>query len=144
MSKYDTHVKPKFKEIEKWIGEGATQAIIAKKLGISERTLRNYLRKYAEFAELYKSGQIDLVEDLRGTLFKKAKGFQFTETEKTVEYGIVTKEVTKVKTALPDVAAINLLLKNYDKNNWANDPQQLMLKKEELELKKKQVENEDW
>lgn len=144
MSKYETHVKPRFKEIEKWIGEGATQVIIAKKLGISERTLRDYLRKYAEFAELYKSGQIDLVEDLRGVLFKKAKGFQFTETEKTVENGIVTKEVTKIKTALPDVAAINLLLKNYDKSNWANDPQLLELKKEELKIKKEQAENENW
>ena len=144
MSKYDTHVKPRFKEIEKWIGDGATQAIIAKKLGISERSLRSYLKQNAEFAELYKRGQIDLVEDLRGVLFKKAKGFQFTETEKTVENGVITKEVTKVKTALPDVAAINLLLKNYDKDNWANDPQMLELKKKELKIKEKQMEDESW
>lgn len=144
MSKYETHVKPRFKEIEKWIGEGATQIIIAKKLGISERSLRDYLRKYSEFAELYKSGQIDLISDIRGTLFKKAKGFQYTESEKIIENGIATKEIIKTKTALPDVAAINLLLKNYDKYNWANDPQLLELKKEELKIKKEQVENENW
>lgn len=144
MSKYETHVKPRFDEIETWIGQGATQIIIAKKLGISERTLRDYLKKYSEFADLYKSGQIDLVQDLRGVLFKKAKGFQFTETEKIVENGIVTKEVTKIKTALPDVAAINLLLKNYDKENWANDPQLLDLKKQELKMKKEIAENENW
>lgn len=144
MSKYETHVKPRFKEIEQWIGQGATQAIIAKKLGITERTLRTYLKKFSDFSDLYKSGQIDLVEDLRGILFKKAKGFQYTETEKTVEFGKVTKEVIKTKTVLPDVAAINLLLKNYDKDNWANDPQLLELKKEELKLKKEAAENESW
>lgn len=144
MSKYETHVKPRFKEIEEWIGQGATQAIISKKLGITERTLRTYLKKFSDFSDLYKSGQIDLVEDLRGILFKKAKGFQYTETEKTIEYGKVTKEVVKTKTVLPDVAAINLLLKNYDKDNWANDPQLLELKKEELKLKKEAAENDSW
>ena len=37
---------------------------------------------------------------------------------------------------LPDVAAINLCLKNYDKENWSENPQNLELKKQELELKK--------
>ena len=54
MSKYETHVKPRFSEIEKWIGEGATQAIVAKKLGITERTLRTYLKKFSDFSDLYK------------------------------------------------------------------------------------------
>ena len=140
-NKYFTHVKPRFKEIEKWISEGATQANIAKCLGISERSLRDYLRKYSDFAELYKIGKIELVKDLRSVLVKKAKGFQYTETEKILEHGIVVKEVEKIKTALPDVAALNLLLKNYDKANWANDPQMLDLKKKELKLKEKQADD---
>ena len=35
-----------------------------------------------------------------------------------------------------DVAAINLLLKNLDRDNWANDPQVLSLRQQELELRK--------
>lgn len=142
-NKYFTHVKPRFEEIKKWISEGATQTNIAKCLGISERSLRDYLQKYSDFAELYKNGKIELVKDLRSTLVKKAIGFQYTETEKTFEHGIIVKEVEKVKTALPDVAALNLLLKNYDKKNWANDPQMLELKKKELKIKEKQAED-DW
>jgi hypothetical protein len=42
------------------------------------------------------------------------------------------------------VAAINLLLKNYDRQNWENDPQALDLRREELELHKKQLELKEW
>lgn len=142
--KYETYVKPRFKEIKDWIANGATQEQVAKNLGISVRSLIKYLNDYSDFAELYKSGQTDLVKELRGALMKRAFGFQYTESEKTVEYGKVIKEVTKVKTALPDVAAINLALKNYDRENWANDPQMLELKKEELKFKKENFENENW
>ena len=48
----------------------------------------------------------------------------------------VTETITKV--ALPDVAALNLCLKNYDPDNWANDPQMLKIKKEELKIKKEE------
>lgn len=44
----------------------------------------------------------------------------------------------------PDVAALNLALKNYDKDNWANDPQLLELKREELRYKKEQDEKNNW
>jgi hypothetical protein len=44
----------------------------------------------------------------------------------------------------PDVAAINLALKNFDRENWANDPQALELHKRELRLKEKQIKNNDW
>jgi hypothetical protein len=43
---------------------------------------------------------------------------------------IVTKEIDG------DIAAINLLLKNLDKENWSNDPANLELRRQELELRK--------
>ena len=48
------------------------------------------------------------------------------------------------KTAHPDVAALNLCLKNYDKDNWANDPQMLKLKEKELELRKEACDKDNW
>ena len=44
----------------------------------------------------------------------------------------------------PDVAALNLALKNYDPDNWANDPQMLKIREKELKLREKQVENNTW
>ena len=55
------------------------------------------------------------------------------------EYMEITERV-----ALPDVAAINLALKNYDKDEWSNDPALLDLKKQELELKKQLAEANNW
>jgi hypothetical protein len=48
---------------------------------------------------------------------------------KTQYTEITTKEIDG------DIAAINLLLKNLDEN-WSNDPQNLALRKQELELRK--------
>ena len=56
---------------------------------------------------------------------------------------IVKVEVAHKKMA-PDVAAINLALKNYDREDWANDPQMLDIRKKELELKERQIENNEW
>ena len=52
------------------------------------------------------------------------------ETKHKTQYTeITTREVDG------DVAAINLLLKNLDEE-WSNDPQNLALRKQELELRK--------
>ena len=56
---------------------------------------------------------------------------------------LVKREV-KHKQAHPDVAAINLALKNYDKDNWSNDPQMLELRKKEIELRERQIEQNEW
>ena len=71
-------------------------------------------------------------------------GFEYKETEiteKTGEKGVETITKTIIKQALPDVAALNLALKNYDKDNWSNDPAMLDIKKAELKLKQKAAEN---
>lgn len=166
-NKYETHVKPFLNQIKKWSVDGATERQIAKRLGIAYSTFNDYKVKNKELSELLKNGRIDLVEDLRGTLVKRAKGFKYTETKTTTEQ-IKMPDVIKrfletngfpledlenpnlvrtekwEKYAQPDVAALNLALKNYDADNWANDPQHLKLKREELELKKKQIEINDW
>ena len=62
-------------------------------------------------------------------------------TERAGEKGVETITKTIIKQSLPDVAALNLALKNYDKNNWSNDPAMLDIKKAELKLKQKAAEN---
>jgi hypothetical protein len=57
---------------------------------------------------------------------------------------VVVREEISEKYMRPDVAATNLLLKNYDKENWANDPQELELKKKALELQKENLESGTW
>lgn len=142
-NKYHTHVEPYLEEIKEWL-QTMTEAQIAQKLGISYRSWSDYKCKFPQFSQFIIKAKQDLVSKLRGKLIEKAMGYEYTETETTRENGVVTKEVTKVKQAAPDVAALNLLLKNYDKDNWANDPQSLELKKKELALRERQIENSEW
>lgn len=144
---YDTLIKPRFSEIEDWLRHGATEKQVTENLGITEETYYKYKRQKTEFSELIKNGKSSLVLQLRGALIKKALGFDYTEVKRFTKVEnnkqIQTIEETQ-KTSLPDVAAINLCLKNYDSENWANDPQALKLKEEELKLRREIAEKDDW
>lgn len=164
--KYETHVKPYLKKIEKWCNT-MTEKQIAKRLGIANSTFNEYKKQFPELTEAIKKGRYDLIDELHSALIKKAKGYRYTETKEVTEEVKFPKEIYQmlldagltpaqigearvVKTEIchkeqtPDTAAINLALKNYDKDNWANDPQMLDIRKKELKLKEKQIENNGW
>ncbi|MBO5909365.1 MAG: hypothetical protein J6Q67_06295, partial [Clostridia bacterium] len=139
-SKYETAVKPYLDNIREWKRVGATDEQICERLKIAPSSYYKYAKENAEFAESIKKGKIDLVMDLRGELARVA--FKHTlETKKQyikqdMETGHKT-QYTEITTREIDsnIAAINLLLKNLDAE-WSNDPQNLALRKQELELRK--------
>ena len=146
-SVYDTKIKPRFDDILYWLRHGATEKQIIENLSINTDTFYKYKSEKTEFSELLKKGKESLVEQLRGALIKKALGFEYKESKRITKYEdgneiIHTEEYTKQ--SLPDVAAANLLLKNYDKENWSNDPRSDDFKREELEMKKKIFDKENW
>lgn len=142
-NKYQTHVKPYLEDIKKWC-QTMTEKQIARRLGVAYSSWCLYKNDYPELSETIKKGRQNLVTDLKSTLIEKAKGFQYTEKKVIKQDGVVVREEIYTKSSLPDVAAINLLLKNYDAENWSNDPAVLELRKKELELKEKQFENNEW
>lgn len=140
-SVYETHIKPRLADIEKWRKVGATVEQMSDALDISPSTFYKYLDEKEEFSKAYKKGTFELVCDLRGELAriafkhtletKKQYIKQDMETGNKTQYTeITTKEVDG------DIAAINLLLKNLDSENWSNDPANLELRRQELELRK--------
>lgn len=164
--KYEDYVKPYLPLISEWC-RTMTEQQIAEKLGIGYSTFNQYKVDYPEVKEAIKKGKQNLVAELKSSLIKKAKGYEYTETKETTERvkwpdelytmmldaGFTPQQIgqarlvkTEVshKKAAPDVAAINLALKNYDKEDWANDPQMLEIRKKELELREKQIENSEW
>ena len=148
-SKYEKFIKPRLHEIAAWREAGWTEEEMAKELHVSACTFGRYKRLYPDFCDAIKSKTKELVDKLHGALMKKAVGFQYEETKKIYERDesgclVHTRTETTVKTSPPDTAALNLALKNFDRENWSNDPQLLALKREELELKKKQIEKDDW
>ena len=137
-SRYETHVKPFLADISEWY-ELLTEEQIAKKLGVSVASFENYKRQYSELRECLKSGREHLIEELKITLKKKAKGFHYTETKKYIKQE-GDKKVQIVETyeryAQPDTGAIHLLLKNLDET-WRNDDKATIdIKREKLELDK--------
>lgn len=145
---YDLVIKPNFKRIADLLQVGATEDAICKEIGVSSSVWYKYKAQKKEFSELCKQNRRSVVHELRGALLKKALGFEYTETKTYIRTNAngeetSTTEIIK-KQALPDVAALNLALKNYDAANWANDPQMLHLKKQEIELKQRQLEKDDW
>lgn len=165
-NRFDTHVKPYFKEIAEWCSS-MTERQIAQKLGIAYSTWNQYKVDYPELTELLKESRTDLVTELRSALIKKAKGYDYTETkviteqvkwpedlyvlllesgfsEEQIERSRLVRTEVYHRKAAPDVAAINLALKNYDKDNWSNDPQMMKLREKELELRERQIENNEF
>lgn len=139
-SKYDEYVKPYLDKISEWKKVGATDDQICQNLGVAKSTFYEYIKIYSELADAIKKGKTELVMDLRGELARIAfkhtlevkKQYIKNDTEtghKTQYTEITTREVDG------DIAAINLLLKNLD-NDWSNDPANLALRKQELELRK--------
>lgn len=141
--KYETHVKPYFDDIQAWL-RFMTEEQVADTLGIAHSTWIDYKKKFPELLKVIEKGRKPLVADLKSTLIQRANGFHYNESKKVYEGGVLVKEEVYTKYAMPDVASTNLLLKNYDKENWSNDPQALEIKRQELELKKKQVDAQVW
>lgn len=137
---YFEKVEPYLQQIREWKKVGATDEQICEQLHIGKSAFYDYQKKHPEFAETLKNGKMIFVMDLRGELarisFKhtlETKKIYIRENEngkKTKFTEITTREVDG------DIAAINLLLKNLDKENWSNDPALVDLRQQELELRK--------
>lgn len=145
---YKKHIEPYLNEIAQ-MALTMTEAQIAETLSVGYSTFKRYKRDNKPLRDALKKGRKALVIELKSTLIEKAKGFDYLETKTIKERNgngelVVTRVEENKKHATPDVAALNLLLKNYDKENWANDPQTLALRKEELKLQKKKLEDSEW
>ena len=144
-SKYESNVKPRFEEIREWLKAGATDKEIAENLGVNPKVFCKYKNDFNELSDLIKNGRLKAVQEIKAALFKRATGFKYTE-QKIVDSDKNGKTIeTYFKYALPDPASAMILLKHWDKENeWTQDPATLNIRKQELELKKQQIEAEKW
>lgn len=144
-NKYINDVKPRFDEILKWLKLGATEKEIAENLGVNQKVFCKYKKQYSELNDLIKKGRKQPVQAIKAALYKKAVGFEYTESKLIEDSDGGWKKETYKKQSLPDPTAAMMLLKHWDKEmEWTSDPASLKLRKKELELKKQQVESEEW
>lgn len=117
--KYETHVKPKLDLIAQWARDGAIERDIAKKLGVSESTFSGYKKEHPELMETLTVNKEVTDARVESALYKRAIGYEYTETSKEVgPDGVKIK--TTVKQVAPDVTAQIYWLNNRRPDRWRN------------------------
>lgn len=143
--------------IEEWTKSGLTMKQIADNLGISVRTLyRHKLSSDSHLSHAIKNGRQVAVENIENAMYQSAVGCERKVKKYQKLKRILYDEMTGKKTEEyeemveyeesqyypPDNTAGIFLLKNW--GNYANEPVTNNLRKEEIELKKKQAEANSW
>lgn len=150
LTTYERKILPNIEQIREAVNGGASQRQIMEQLDISIAAFYRARRAHPELDAIFtKPDYAPLIKDLKSALVKKALGFREKEIKtvavfsKTEPNKVVAKNVeTFDRYYPPDVAAINLALKNFDAPNWSNDPADLAIKREQLELAKAAAERE--
>ena len=114
--------------LERLAEQGLTDKQMAKVLNITERTLNNYKKKDKKFFHSLKKGKLNPNEQVKQSLFKRANGFEYTETTyerikigKAKTPALKVKEV--VKLVIPDVLAQIFWLTNREPDEWKHRQQ---------------------
>ena len=117
-SSYDPERHPR---LVRWMARcGLTNAEIARspEFGISERTFRTWQIEHPEILQSLKEGR-DLADDrVEDSLYKRALGYEYEETETTAGAD-GSRRIKKTKKAVaPDVTACIFWLKNRQPERW--------------------------
>lgn len=130
-SKYDTHVIPRLDEIEAWLRDGLTNKEIARRLGITERSLMNYHKAHPELKHIFRKNKeyVDKVE-MVGAYKMRAQGYTVETTRRKYIYRIqpdgsqiktlVSEEVKEVHVP-GDARAMENWLRRRLPDEWGGD-----------------------
>lgn len=146
--KYETHVKPRLEEVKKMAASGCTNAEIGEALGISKSAFCEYQNKYKEFMDSVTQSRLKGVAEVKKALYNKAVGFEYEEKKTYIKRdsdGNENKytEITK-RQSLPDSNAIQMYLRNYDKNWLDKDQKTYELKEMEIQLRQELAESNNF
>ena len=149
-------VKEKLQNVETWASMGLSDVQIAFNLGISKDTFYRYKKDHTDFSDSLKRGKVVADTKVENSLYKKATGYSTTEQMaiKVKEESYTTEgkkivnekvEVVEViKEIQPDVAAIKFWLVNRTSDRWTDNPHKNRIDRENLKLRKKEVDSKAW
>lgn len=143
---YDSVILPNLDKIEEWCRNGATEKQITECLGISVSAFNTHKDK-TELQEALKRGRTNLCLELRGELARIALPHKQISVKTYIksEDGKETTYTERVeKECDGEIAAIHLLLKNLDRENWKDNHDSYEFKKRELELKERMADLNIW
>ncbi len=118
-SKYDPDIHPEYAKA--LAIEGLTNEEIAQKFGIAPCTIQDWIKRFPEFSNAIKEGKEPADAKVEMALYKKALGFEVTETRAVVvgtgEYAKV-EYVDEIRVVPPDNTACIFWLKNRRPGKW--------------------------
>ena len=125
MAKYKEWLEPVgLLKIEAWARDGLINEQIAHNIGIRRETLSEWAKKYPNISNALKRGKEVPDIEVENSLYKRAVGYNYTETTKELKLNpstgkfemMITKEVTKH--VVPDTTAEIFWLKNRKPDVW--------------------------
>lgn len=148
-------IKKKLESIETWASVGLSERQIAKNLGISKSTFEKYKSEHSDFLAHLKRGKETADSQVENALYKRAVGYTIVERQpikcketfynedgkKCEKENVVVVETEKEVPA--DVGAIKFWLVNRQRDRWKDNPHKVIVDRENLKLKKKEIESRD-
>lgn len=121
-SKYETHVLPYLDRIKIWVAKGATNKEVAKKLGISESTLRKLKNEHSAFSAALEDPRGDIDDQVEAALYKRAIGYEYEEVTEWQTIGpggqIIWLTKKNKKHLPPDPSSVQFWLRNRRPKEW--------------------------
>lgn len=121
MTRYQEWLTPeKLTLLEGWKREGQTEEEIAKRIGISQSTLRSWRKRFPELNRVLTTDREVTDLQVEQALLRKALGYESVERKVEVSAKGERKEVETTKQVGPDVSAISLWLKRRRPERWGD------------------------
>lgn len=147
----DGILNKRLSEIKELVSKAVPQVKIAKLLGMSEKTMYKLKNRHPKMNQAFVFGNDDLKYTLIDTLIKKAVGYEYEETQTTIEEtktGTKKKIVKYKKKAQPDMNAVRYLLiikfgRDYNDKKEEIDAMYERLKNREEKWKNASSDEED-
>ena len=118
----------KLKLLQEWGKNGLTNSQIAKNMGVSERTLYGWLKRYEVLSDNLNNGKAIADREIENSLYKRALGYEIQEEKITIEElnGVVKKKKQIIKKHVPgNVTAQIFWLKNRKSKEWRNNEESI-------------------
>ena len=131
-------------KLESWARDGLTNEQIAKNIGITRKTLQEWINKYSDISNALKKGKEVVDIEVENALLKRALGYEYEEVKTLIEEvdGKKKKKIEKTIKHVPaDVSAAIFWLRNRKGLVWSNRDA-VETKRIEAEMAKLKAETE--
>ena len=102
-----------------WAKSGLTEEQIAKNIGIARQTLGKWKHAYSVIGDALKKGYAVANQEVESALFRRATGYQTTETRMVTDSSGKKIECV-IKDVPPDTTACIFWLKNRKPDEWSD------------------------